>query len=264
LFAVVAALVASVASATLRTREAVAIDDHRMAYVQRGDGVTVVFESGLGDDVSSWSQVFDDVGRFAHAFAYDRPGYGNSGRAVTSRDGAHIVVELHELLRAANAKPPYVLVGHSLGGMFAELFARTFPDETAGLVLVESRPGEFTRRCEQQRAEGCQVPPWMASFMPPAARAELEALDATQRILAAAPPLREDLPLVVVSAGRHLVEGMKWSRLWDTMQRELAARSTRGHQIVVERSGHYVQRDAPKTVIEAIREAVKAATAPRT
>ncbi|MCU1231471.1 MAG: alpha/beta hydrolase [Acidobacteria bacterium] len=251
-------LAATDVAAVLQTRESVVLDDHRVGYVERGDGVTVVFEAGLGDTVETWSSLFDDVARFSHAFAYDRPGYGNSGRAFSPRDGAHIVVELHELLRAANAKPPYVMVGHSFGGMFAELFARTYPDEIAALVLIESRPGEFTRRCRQARAPSCDVPAWMASFMPPAARAELEAIDDTQRALAAAPPLREDLPLWVISAGRHYTEGVKWSQLWDAMQEEMASRSTNGHHIVSERSGHYVQRDARRVVIDAIREAVKA------
>ena len=259
-FLVLFSLAAADASAVLQTRETIVVDDHRVGYVQRGDGVNVIFESGLGDAVEPWSAVFDDVSHFAHAFAYDRPGYGNSGRAFSQRDGAHIVIELHELLRATNVKPPYVMVGHSIGGMYAELFARTYPDEVAALVLIESRPAEFTRRCKQARAPSCEVPAWLTSFMPPTAHAELQELDDMQRVLAAAPPLREDLPLWVISAGRHYTEGAKWSQLWDTMQRELAATSANGHHVLAERSGHYVQRDARRVVVDAIRDAVKAAT----
>jgi pimeloyl-ACP methyl ester carboxylesterase len=250
------------AFAVLQTRETLVIDEHRVAFVQRGEGVTVVFESGLGDTVEPWSQVFEDVSHFAHAFAYDRPGYGHSGRAYSARDGAHIVIELHELLRAANVRPPYVMVGHSLGGMFAELFARTYPGETAALILIESRPAEFSRRCRQAHAPSCDVPVWQATFMPPTARAELQAIDDTQRALAAAPPLREDLPMWVISAGQHYTEGPKWSQLWQTMQRESASRSTNGHHILVERSGHYVQRDARRVVVDAIRDAVRAVAVP--
>lgn len=258
LFVLLFSFAAVDAFAVLQTRESLVVDDHRVGYVERGDGVTVIFESGLGDTVEPWSSVFDDVSRFAHAFAYDRPGYGNSGRAFSQRDGAHIVIELHELLRKANVKPPYVMVGHAVGGMYAELFARTYPDEVAALVLIESRPAEFTHRCKQTRAPACEVPAWQTTFMPPAARAELQSIDDTQRVLAAAPPLREDLPLWVISAGHHYTEGAKWSQLWDTMQREMASRSTQGHHVTVEKSGQYVQRDARRVVIDAIRDAVKA------
>lgn len=243
--------------AALRSSQTLIVDDHRVGYIERGTGVTVVFESGLGDSAAPWQPVFDEVAHFAHAFAYDRPGYGISGKAFSARDGAHVVVELHELLRLAGAKPPYVIVGHSMGGLYAELFARTYPDETAGLVLVEASPADFTLRCRREHLSGCEVPRFVAAALPEPAHREFEQLDATRRALDVAPPLRDDLPLFVVSAGRHDLENTAWVRLWDRMQRELASRASEGKQIIAERSGHYVQRDAPRVVVEAIREAVR-------
>lgn len=99
---------------------------------------TVVFEAGSRGTIDKWGRVLDDVGRDATVFAYHRPGYGNSSLPTTPRDGRTVVEELRRLLRMKGLKPPYVLVGHSLGGLYMQLFARAHPDEVQGLVLVDA------------------------------------------------------------------------------------------------------------------------------
>lgn len=99
---------------------------------------TVVFEAGSRGTIDKWGRVLDDVGRDATVFTYHRPGYGHSSLAATPRDGRTVVEELRQLLRAKGLKPPYVLVGHSLGGLYMQLFARAHPDEVQGLVLVDA------------------------------------------------------------------------------------------------------------------------------
>jgi pimeloyl-ACP methyl ester carboxylesterase len=78
------------------------------------------------------------VARDATVFAYNRPGYGNSEAADTPRDGLTIVDELRRVLRYKGLRPPYVLVGHSLGGLYMQLFARKYPEEVKGLVLIDA------------------------------------------------------------------------------------------------------------------------------
>jgi pimeloyl-ACP methyl ester carboxylesterase len=98
----------------------------------------VVFEGGSRGTLDKWGKVLEGTSQDATVFAYNRPGYGNSEPATTPRDGSSIVEELRRILRHKNLQPPYILIGHSLGGLYMQLFARKYPDEVVGLVLVDS------------------------------------------------------------------------------------------------------------------------------
>jgi pimeloyl-ACP methyl ester carboxylesterase len=116
---------------------------------------TVVFESGLGSPLETWDAVQREVAGETATFAYDRAGIGGSepGRAAPTL--THIVTELHALLGRADARPPYVLVGHSMGGPAIRLFAARYPREVAGLVFVD--PTDFTRRSRTRTRSGATV-----------------------------------------------------------------------------------------------------------
>lgn len=98
----------------------------------------IVFENGSRETLDKWGKVLDVVGKDSSIFAYNRPGYGNSDASNSNRDGKTIVAELHQLLERKELKPPYILVGHSLGGLYVQLFAKTYPNEVQGVVLVDS------------------------------------------------------------------------------------------------------------------------------
>lgn len=242
------------ACATLPGAKSKTVGNALVEYALQGSGQpVVVFESGLGDGMDSWAKVFPEVSRFATAFAYNRAGYGKSSHGSSVRDGAHIVAELRALLMQAGLRPPYVLVGHSLGGTYLELFARSHPTEVAGLVLVESRAASMTRRCREAKLLMCDPPPWLVAMMPGAASAEYAAADATFDQLHAAPAL-PPVPLIVLTSTRpRLAEGPAWTRLWQTTQAELVKQSPLGEQRTTWLSGHYIQKEQPHLVIDAIR-----------
>lgn len=98
---------------------------------------TVVFESGLGDSTRAWGLVQPEISKHTRACSYDRAGLGFSDPANAPGTSANAVADLAKLLRSANIAPPYVLVGHSYGGMNVKLFAATYPSSVAGLVLVD-------------------------------------------------------------------------------------------------------------------------------
>jgi pimeloyl-ACP methyl ester carboxylesterase len=100
--------------------------------------VVVVFESGLRGTVDKWDKVLEAVSPQATVFTYNRPGYANSSVTDAPRDGSTIVEQLRQVLKHKGLAPPYVLVGHSLGGLYMQLFARRYPDEVRGIVLVDS------------------------------------------------------------------------------------------------------------------------------
>jgi pimeloyl-ACP methyl ester carboxylesterase len=221
----------------------------------------VVFESGLGDGLDVWAKVIPEVSQFARTFAYNRAGYGDSTRQGGARNGATIVSELRSLLLHSGLAPPYVLVGHSLGGTYMELYARTYPADVAGLVLVESRAATMTRRCREAHLLMCDPPRILVNLMPGAAAEEYAASDETfQQIVAAGPlPL---VPMIVLTSTKwRLAEGPNWRRLWLDTQAELAKATSLAEQRTTMWSGHYIQREQPQLVITAIRDVLRAAPA---
>lgn len=99
---------------------------------------TVVFEAGIPEWSLHWRTVQDGVAKFTRACAYDRAGYGWSEARTDSRTVSQLATELHELLANAGERGPFVLAAHSLGGPISLLYAATYPQEVAGLVLVET------------------------------------------------------------------------------------------------------------------------------
>lgn len=104
-----------------------------------GEGTpTVVLVSGLADDTSAWARVQPAIAAHTRVCSYDRAGLGYSDAGRRPADSANIVDDLHRLLNAASIRSPYILVGHSMGGMHARLYADSYLPEVAGMVLVDS------------------------------------------------------------------------------------------------------------------------------
>jgi pimeloyl-ACP methyl ester carboxylesterase len=99
---------------------------------------TVILESGLGDTLAEWQPAQDQIAKFTRVCSYDRAGYGESDAGPLPRTSGQISAELHGLLESAGEHAPFVLVGHSFGGYNARVFNGQYPNEVAGLVLVDS------------------------------------------------------------------------------------------------------------------------------
>ena len=103
----------------------------------------VVIESGVGSWSLAWNKVQKEVSKFATVVTYDRAGLGWSEGGETIRTGEQVNQELYHLLTQTGHSGPYILVGHSMGGLYSQLFANRYPDEIAGMVLVDTRPPGF-------------------------------------------------------------------------------------------------------------------------
>ena len=172
--------------------------------------------------------------------------------------------DLERLLDGAQIDPPYVLVGHSYGGLLARLFARDHPEETAGVVLVDAMGRDATRR---------QLARWPESLAPVRRRQWAQpVIDGVDRrsseALASSVRTLGDAPLVVITAGRHDEDTAGLPRrllqlqggLFGTMQAELARLSSDHAHVVALDSDHFVQRfdGQPLVVIRAVRAVVRA------
>ena len=254
---------------------------------------TVILDAGLGDTYTSWRKVQPHIAKFTRVCSYDRAGLGYSDSSSRLRTSTVIAAELHELLRAAAINPPYILVGHSMGGYNVRLYASFYRDEVAGMVLVDAshpdqenrfppelknmegswqREAEFLEYttpfglprllglCEEdpvQRAAECN---WHSARE---GVAELKAFPMSAAQAAATGSLG-DMPLVVLSHDPEKPSSelppdlaKPTNAVWEKMQEEMAHLSTRGTQIVAKNSAHYIQIDRPDIVIEAVRSVVE-------
>lgn len=262
------------------------VDGTRLHLYCLGAGSpTVILEAGLGDNVLGWELVHARLAESTRVCAYDRAGLGWSEareeEVIPSAEVAHI---LHDLLQAADVAGPYILVGHSMGGLHVRSFARLYPEEVVGLVLVDSSHENQLDAAQADETiehilrplKACQAlapigvmrllraittQPEDSLFPPEQARARLALQNHSDlcRIIAneyravrtdtnqpAPPASLGDLPLVVITAGIGADD--KWNRLQD----ELAALSTHSAHVIAEQSPHYIQFYQPELVIEAV------------
>lgn len=226
------------------------------SYVLAGTGrPTAVLQSGLGDGKAVWAGLLPSLAERRQVFAYDRPGYGDSPAAPAqrSRDPCTVAEELHALLREAGVAPPYLLVGHSLGGLYQYAFARLFPAEVAGLVLLDPTHPQHWRRMQAEAPaaasllNGLRATPLFTATM----RREFEAQDQCQQRLAAQPPLT--LPVRLLVRTRYAPpEHGAFEALVHELERDWLRQSGAPRVEAVEGSGHYIQSDRPAAVLAAI------------
>ena len=168
---------------------------------------TIVLINGAGVPLEGWRALHPAIERMGRVFAWNRPGLPGSDRPVRRINGSDVIVQLRELLARLELPPPYVLVGHSLGGLYAQLFARTHPADVAGVVLLSPTPPSAGPRLRQQQGRIVRSLARQAAI-PPAAlrrnvRAELAGFDETVQALAAAGPW-PGVPLrLVAPRGTH-------------------------------------------------------------
>jgi pimeloyl-ACP methyl ester carboxylesterase len=246
----------------------------------RGTGSpTVILEAGYPNDADIWSvavshppAVLPGVAAFTRVCAYDRPGTfldashrSRSDPVPMPRTARDIVADLHALLRAAHVPGPYVLVGHSLGGLLVRLYASTYPRQVVGLVLVDATSEKLKALLGPVRWAAIlrfanQPPPGLAHYR----ERETVNLDASIAQMQAAKPLRR-LPLVVLSAGRFdipptLLGGLSaaaYERILRESQNYLARLEPGTPHIIARASGHYIQLQQPELVIRAVRQVVQ-------
>jgi len=221
--------------------------------------VCIVFENGSRATLDGWSKVLDALPPDVSLFAYNRPGYGNSDATGTERDGATIVAELRQLLQHKGLRPPYVLVGHSLGGLYMQLFARAHPDEVAGLVLVDALYPRTVRKPEDfpllTRAA-------KRLFFSGTVNREIDRIHQTGEEMMALPPFDDRVKPVVQLINQPkgaTAIGVDFGVTIGTPETSAFVRSLypKGRKIILD-SDHRMQEQSPVEVSAAIREVIAA------
>ena len=269
--------------------EMVVVGGRQMHLHCQGQGSpAVILESGIPGTSLGWASVIEDIASFATVCAYDRAGYGWSEAGPGPRTISNITGELRELLRTARLDPPYVLAGHSFGGLVVQLYASRFPDEVAGMVLVDSAHSDLARRSGHLERMGgvafrlkLLAPLGIARLIidPPAGspesrpssvrQMEKEVLATTRSFRTMASEmagLRESLNQAAVDRTRLgrkplivLTEGERRMEFWHAMQKQFTELSDSSEWQVVNGAGHFIHQDKPDIVVDAIRRVVESA-----
>jgi len=249
----------------------VGVGGHRLHVRCSGEGrPTVVLETGALAMSSLWGWVEPQVAVHTRVCSYDRAGLGWSEPGPEPRDGLHIAKELRALLQIAGEEPPYVLVGHSFGGLLVLVYADQSPEDVAGLLLLDSSHPDQVARFEKVSGKPSYLGGLMVSSLPMVARlgilrlsmhytgwfdelpsreagefkaffvdashqsagkSEMDAWEETARQVRGARPLG-NLPLVVISASGNEPPSLEQQVRFE-LHRELAALSTHGsHRIL--------------------------------
>lgn len=235
-----------------------------IVYTKVGHGEpVVVLQSGLGDGREPWIPVLEGLRDRHTVFAYDRPGYGDStATPPVPRNPCGIATELRGLLQSAGLKPPYVLVGHSIGGLYQYAFSRLYPDEVAGIVLVDATHPLHVRRMQVEV-------PVMATMLDSMSKRVFRGMMQVEFNVqneCVDPLMQKPMPQVparVLTRTRYsqvetasgfeaMVHGLEpnWLILTGAPQLE-----------PVEGAGHYIQKDKPEVVVAAIDAVVNEARA---
>lgn len=248
----------------------------------------VVIDAGWGDWSLLWSGVQAEVSKTTQVCTYDRAGMGYSESGPLPRNAAQFAKELHTLLERANLAGPFVLVGHSMGGLPVRVFVHDYPTEVRGVVLIESmNPRQSTQHPAESGApvasqsSSNSLPSLTARIglvrllggplgfihaLPPEAKLAYAAFSVTPRSIQAwadegtgmpesfaqADAVKSfgDLPLIVLSAR------LNQQKDWQAMQVELLGLSSNSLQLIADRSGHNIEIEQPDAAVAAILKMV--------
>ncbi len=241
----------------------------------------VIIESGLGGFSLEWRKIQHDLADDYRICAYDRAGYGWSDPGPFPRTTKAMVAELHKLLEQAELAPPYILVAHSFGGYNMMYFAKSHPNEVAGMVLIDSShpdqvhwfPAVYPDKALNRRRVKFISTPKLPSNYPLESRRLAYHLMSARKArnalrfesmnfeISAEQVAEEgsfpDIPLVVLSRGERAwpdnPEGNKYEKAWLRLQNSLARMTSKTIHVIANFSGHYIHLDQPYLVEDAIR-----------
>lgn len=234
------------------------IGGETLAYSVAGSGSpVVVLINGAGVGMEGWYRLHPAIAEAGTVIAYDRPGTGGSSRPCAPQTGETAVATLRALLADIGARPPYVLVGHSFGGLYANLFARLYPREVAAVLFLEATAPEDVAAMKQHLSTtGIVLNTVLSPFTRRDPNDEIEHENLTVAQIAAAPPFPA-IPVRVISGGKRLPSWLlppAAQNLRDEHQTRLAQLSPSGKRIIAARSGHFPQMTEPELVLGVIAE----------
>ncbi len=274
LAAIVFACCAAARTDTSATNDRIAVGAYQVQMAEQGSGrYTVIFESGFGTGLGAWRKVAPEVAKTARTVTYSRAGYGTSDPRPEPRTIQQSSAELDQLVASARLAPPFILVGHSYGGLLARAFAARHPDWVAGMVLVDPSDERFNpalRRLDARRA--LDDDKQFAAMVPAKFQPELKLLQPVLDAGSLPAPLDArlpDVPVVVLTSVQQaekpmfFLESVEAVAIKRDLHADFLRQFSEGSQVLTLKSGHNIQLDEPELVIAAVNRVIAAADARR-
>ncbi len=220
---------------------------------------TVLFEAGMGDSSEIWASIQNKISLLTTTFSYDRAGIGKSGTSAIPRTCLDIVEDLFELLQKLSVNPPFILVGHSFGGLVSRVFASMYPNLVVGIILVDAAP-EYKELAFEKVLPNHLLTTNREYYSNPILNSEkidkiksYKQVDKSKCVF--------EFPLTVITRGLpdNYEEGWPNQKILEVEQKlqfEFKKLSWDSKIIVAQRSRHYIQNDEPELIVEAITEMV--------
>jgi pimeloyl-ACP methyl ester carboxylesterase len=239
--------------------EIVMVDQRHVEVRVKGNGTpAVIFENGFSGDRILWTLTQYRVAKTTRTLTYERAGLGRSDPGAEPRTAEQIARELHALLAAESIAPPYVVVGHSAGGMYIRVFAHMYPNEIAGIVLVDPATEEFEERMLAEKS----VDELQKMGASPGMLAQYRALPKSIAQARAAWPL-PSVPTVVISTGKALgawpLETLEAMQSWLASHQQLVAKIPGSQHVVIPNADHLsvlrdpILSDEIRTILDDIK-----------
>ncbi len=207
------------------------------AKIEGAGSPAVIFESGFTGGLFLWGAAQSQVGKETQTLSYERAGLGRSDPGPEPRSAEQIARELHALLVAKAIAPPYILVGHSAGGLYVRVFAHMYPKEIAGLVLVDPATEEDYERMQKDKS----VEDLQKMGMPVGAVAQWRGLPETIDQARHAWPLPA-VPVVVLTSGQPIgqwpLATAEDMQRWLEAHNKLVAKIPGAQHIVIPNADH--------------------------
>ena len=230
------------------------VGGHTLQLLVGGQGSpAVIFEGGFGAGIASWSRVQKDVAAFAQTVSYDRAGLGQSDPGPKPRSAKQIATELHVALEKSGIKPPYVMVGHSFGGIYVRVFADMYPKEVVGLVLIDPSQESFNDWLIKNQPDRLKAAEGDIAKAGEGVKAEFASVD-TSYSQARAAKVPEKIPVTLLTATEDKTISEEGRKLWIEKHKEWLATVPGSKHIVVEGASHFIQAQQPALVIDTIKQ----------
>ncbi len=238
------------------------VGNDTLSYSIVGSGSpAIVLINGAGVGMLGWYRLYPAVAELGTVIAYDRPGVGGSSRPHEPQTGNAVVTSLHRLLAEIGIRPPYVLVGHSFGGLYANLFARLHSQDVSGVLFLEATASEDIGVIQRHQGTVAKaLGAIMDSLVRRNLNEEVQHENVTVAQIAAAPAFPA-IPVRVISGGKQPPSWLFSAaarKLRDEHQMRLAQLSPLGKRIIAARSGHFPQMSEPEVVLRALAELCEA------
>ena len=244
----------------------VVFDDYQIHINETGAGKpTVIIEAGLGSGFDAYDTLQTAISRLTRVLSYDRPGLGESTKSPKPRTLSVYIDELRLLLEKEKIQPPYILLGHSLGGLLVRYYAYTYPEEVVGLVLVDCVHEDWfeyirTTHTEEEVEMFNKVidPDQYTGIL----RDEWEQFEHNCELMRGI-EIPQHIPTRIITAVQYGEDQQNLGyhpedmAAWADMQARMMNNLIDAEQIITDKSGHSVQLSEPELIIDAVKELIE-------